>query len=213
MDELLSSISTFMQQGQSIKVRELTIKALEKGYNYKQIVNTLVETMGKIGYLFKRNEVFVPEVLIAARAFNIALSILEPLVESGEELYDIKSKVIIGTVQGDLHDIGKNLVKMMIKGFGINVIDLGVDVSAQQFVDAIIKYDADFLAMSSLLTTTMPKLEETIDLLNKQKIRDKVKIIVGGAPVTSNYAKAIGADFYAFDAGSAAEVVKENINL
>jgi len=207
MDNTLNEISKYVQEGQSIKVRKLTISALEKGYDYKQILNTLIDAMDIIGKKFKKNEVYVPEVLIASRAFNIALDIISPLIDPNVTNY--VGKVVIGTVQGDLHDIGKNLVKMMLVGMGFQVIDLGVDISPQEFVDAVKKHNPDIIAMSALLTTTMITMKNTIKLLEEEGLRDNLTIFIGGAPITSNYARTIGADVYSTDAASAAEVAKE----
>ncbi|GMQ63499.1 cobalamin B12-binding domain-containing protein [Vallitalea maricola] len=207
MDNTLNEISKYVQEGQSIKVRKLTISALEKGYDYKQILNTLIDAMDIIGKKFKKNEVYVPEVLIASRAFNIALDIISPLIDPNVTNY--LGKVVIGTVQGDLHDIGKNLVKMMLVGMGFEVIDLGVDISPQEFVDAVKKYNPDIIAMSALLTTTMITMKNTIKLLEEEGLRDNLTVFIGGAPITSNYARTIGADVYSTDAASAAEVAKE----
>ncbi len=207
MENILQEISKYLQEGQSIKVRELTISAIENGYDYKQILHTLIESMDIIGKKFKKNDIYVPEVLIASRAFNIALDIISPLIDPNARTF--LGTVVIGTVKGDLHDIGKNLVKMMLVGMGFEVIDLGVDISARQFVDAVKEHQADILAMSALLTTTMINMKNTIKLLENEGLRDRVKILIGGAPITSNYARTIGADIYSTDAASAAEMAKE----
>lgn len=206
---IIEEIGQSLKLGQSAKIRELTIQAVQAGVDYEVLLAELLKVMGELGIKFKYNEVYVPEVLIVARAFNVALEILEPLMDP-EQLYT-QGTVIIGTVEGDLHDIGKNLVKMMIKGAGFQVIDIGVDVRPEQFVEAILKYNARFLAISCLLTTTMVKIKETIRLLEKKGIRDQVYILIGGAPVTSNYAREIGADAFASDAGSAAVVLSNAI--
>ncbi|WP_105615354.1 cobalamin B12-binding domain-containing protein [Vallitalea okinawensis] len=207
MDDILSGIYEYVQKGQSIKVRELTITALNAGHHYTEIIDTLLEAMNVIGTKFKRNDIYVPEVLIASRAFNIALDIIKPLIDENSNIY--VGKVVIGTVEGDLHDIGKNLVKMMLGGLGYEVIDLGTNISPRQFADAVIEHNPDILAMSALLTTTMINMKRTIQLLTKEGLRDKVKIFIGGAPVTSNYARAIGADVYSTDAMSAVEKARE----
>ena len=166
--------------------------------------------MGEIGQRFKKNEVFVPEVLIAARAMNMALAVLKPaLANAGVEH---KGTVVICTVKGDLHDIGKNLVKMMIEGTGLKVVDLGVDCSAEKVIDAIKEYNADVVCLSALLTTTMLYQKEIIDAITAAGLRDKVKIMVGGAPVTQEFADKIGADFYTPDAASAAECASALFN-
>ncbi|GKX27969.1 corrinoid methyltransferase [Vallitalea longa] len=208
--DTLNEISKYVQEGQSIKVRKLTISALEKGYTYQQILETLITAMDIIGNKFKKNKVYVPEVLIASRAFNIALDIISPLVDPNMSTYI--GKVVIGTVEGDLHDIGKNLVKMMMVGTGFEVIDLGVDISPKKFVEAVRKYKPDIVAMSALLTTTMITMKNTIKLLEEEGLRDNITIFIGGAPITSNYARTIGADIYSTDAASAAELAKEIVS-
>jgi len=159
--------------------------------------------MNIIGGKFKRNEVFVPEVLIAARAMNAGTALLKPyLVTAGVEA---TGKVIIGTVKGDLHDIGKNLVRMMMEGKGLEVIDLGVNVSAETFIQAINDHNADIVALSALLTTTMNEMKVVVDALTTAGLRDKVKVMVGGAPVSESFSVSIGADAFASDAASASE--------
>lgn len=163
--------------------------------------------MDIIGGKFKRNEVYVPEVLIAARAMNAGAEILKPkLVDLGVKAI---GKAIICTVKGDLHDIGKNLVKMMLEGKGLEVIDLGVDVSAEKIVEAVKEHNPQIVALSALLTTTMSDQKTVIDALNEAGLRDKVKVMIGGAPVTQSYADEIGADAYTPDAATCAEVAKE----
>ena len=166
--------------------------------------------MGIVGEKFKRNEIFVPEVLIAARAMNMALAILKPvLADAGVEPV---GTAVICTVKGDLHDIGKNLVKMMIEGTGVKVIDLGVDCSAEKIVEAIKENEATIVCLSALLTTTMMYQKEIVDAIVAAGLRDKVKIMIGGAPVTQEFADQIGADVYTPDAASAAEVARAFFN-
>lgn len=208
--DTLNEISKYVQEGQSIKVRKLTVSALEKGYTYQQILDTLIDAMDIIGNKFKSNKVYVPEVLIASRAFNIALDIISPLTDPNMDTYI--GKVVIGTVEGDLHDIGKNLVKMMLVGTGFQVIDLGVDASPIKFVEAVREHNPDIVAMSALLTTTMITMKNTIKLLEEEGLRDNIKIFIGGAPITSNYARTIGADIYSTDAASAAELAKKIVS-
>lgn len=163
--------------------------------------------MGEVGVKFKNNQVYVPEVLIAARALNKGLEVLKPrLVEAGTKPV---GKVIIGTVQGDLHDIGKNLVSMMMVGAGLEVVDLGVDVSAEKFVAAVREHKPNIVAMSALLTTTMGHQGDVIEALKAEGLRDQVKVMVGGAPVTDSFARQIGADAYTPDAATAAEKARE----
>ena len=200
----IEEISTLLQRGKAKDLAALVQEELNAGVAANEILTEgLIKGMGVIGEKFKNNEVFVPEVLIAARAMNAALAILRPaLAEAGVEPY---GTAVICTVKGDLHDIGKNLVKMMIEGVGIRVIDLGVDCSAEKVVEAVKEHDAKVVCLSSLLTTTMLYQKEVIDALKAAGIRDKVKVMVGGAPVTQAFADEIGADAYTPDAASAAE--------
>lgn len=207
--EILDEISEKLQAGAAPKVRQLVSDALNQGIDVKEILDALIGAMGIVGVKFKNNEVYVPEVLIAARAMNAGLEILKPiLTETGIKPI---GKVIIGTVAGDLHDIGKNLVKMMMVGAGLEVIDLGVDVAPQKFVSAVKEYNPDIVAMSALLTTTMPGMKKTLEALEKEGLRSKLTVMIGGAPVTENYAKEISADIYTPDAASAAEKAREAI--
>jgi len=203
----LNSMSEALQRGDAEKVEELVRKVLEENLTPKKILEDgLIKGMDIIGAKFKKNEVYVPEVLIAARAMHAGMDILRPkLTETGVK--DI-GKVVMGTVKGDLHDIGKNLVEMMLEGAGFNVIDLGVDVSADKYVEAVKDYQPDILAMSALLTTTMIYMGEVIKALNDVGLRNKVKIMVGGAPITQDYADQIGADGYSPDAASAVDKAK-----
>ncbi|GKX27970.1 corrinoid methyltransferase [Vallitalea longa] len=209
MNELLQNISENLQKGKMPEVVSLTKQAVSEGLDPSEILNGLLDGMGVIGEKFKKNEVFVPEVLIAARAMNGGLDVIKPLLE--EQGVDPVGKVIIGTVKGDLHDIGKNLVRMMMVGAGLDVIDLGVDVSPEKYIAAVEENNPDIVAMSALLTTTMPNMKLVIDALEEKGLRDKVKVMIGGAPVTDNYAQEIGADRYTSDAATAAEVAKELI--
>ena len=204
---ILVEISENLQRGKAKVVKELVQTALDEGINVKDILNSLLEGMGVIGEKFKNDEVYVPEVLVAARAMNMGAQILKPyLAESGVESL---GRVCIGTVQGDLHDIGKNLVKMMMEGKGLEVVDLGVDVPPQTFVQAAIDNDCKIICCSALLTTTMGVMEEVVKAAESAGIRDKVKIMVGGAPVSEEFAKKIGADAYTPDAASAADKAAE----
>ncbi len=204
--EILNDISTLLQQGRAPKVKEKVEEALAQGITAKDILEQgLLAGMGVIGEKFKNNEVYVPEVLIAARAMNAGVAILKPhLVEAGVET---KGTVVIGTVKGDLHDIGKNLVKMMMEGKGLNVVDLGVDVSAEQFVAAAKENNADIIACSALLTTTMTEMKNVVDAVKAENL--DVKVMVGGAPVTQNFCDSIGANSYTADAASAADAALE----
>ncbi len=200
------TLSESLQKGDLNTVVTLTKEQVESGERSEVILSALLDGMDVIGRKFKNNEIFVPEVLIAARAMNGGLEILAPILEA--EGVESLGTAVIGTVVGDLHDIGKNLVKMMLIGAGLDVVDLGVDVSPQKFVDAIETHHPNIVAMSALLTTTMPAMEKVIQAIEKAGLRDQVKIMIGGAPVTEQYAQEIGADRYTADAGSAAEVAK-----
>lgn len=205
--EIINEISEFLQKGRAKNVKVLVEEALAQGIDPKEILNDgLLAGMMVIGGKFKRNEVFVPEVLVAARAMTAGISILEPkLVEIGNEPI---GKVVIGTVKGDLHDIGKNLVAMMLKGAGFEVIDAGTDVDADTFISKAEEIGADAICMSALLTTTMPYMKTVIDTLKERGLRDKYIVMIGGAPVNDTFAEQIGADFYTADATSAAEAAK-----
>ena len=206
----IQEISEFLQKGRSKNVKALVQEALDEGQDPKEILNEgLLSGMMIIGAKFKNNEVFVPEVLVAARAMNAGLTVLEPkLVEVGNEPV---GKAVIGTVQGDLHDIGKNLVVMMLKGAGFEIHDIGVDVEPAVFIDKAEEVGADVICMSALLTTTMPKMQDCIDQLNEKGLRDKYIVMVGGAPVNDSFAEQIGADYYTPDAATAAEVAKKAV--
>ena len=205
--EIINEISEWLQKGRAKNVKALVEQALEQGVDPKEILNDgLLAGMMIVGGKFKRNEVFVPEVLVAARAMTAGLNVLEPkLVEVGNEPV---GKAVIGTVKGDLHDIGKNLVAMMLKGAGFEIIDLGTDVDAESFIAKAEEANADVICMSALLTTTMPYMKDVIDALNEKGLRDKYVVMIGGAPVTADFAEQIGADYYTPDATTAAEVAK-----
>jgi len=185
-------------------------KALEEKIGPAEILHKgLIAAMTEVGRLFEEGEYFVPEMLIAARAMQAGVAILKPkLLEA-----DIKplGKVVIGTVKGDLHDIGKNLVAMMLEGAGFEIIDMGTDVAPEKYVDAIKENEAQFLGLSALLTTTMPAMRTTIEALKEAGLKEQVSVMIGGAPVTQNYADEIGADIYAPDGPSAARKAKEKI--
>lgn len=183
-------------------------EALDAGCSPTELLNAMIDAMGVVGDRFKRNEIFVPEMLIAAKAMKKGVEVLKPLL-AGESANSC-GKMIIGTVAGDLHDIGKNLVAMMIESAGFEVIDLGVDVPASKFIDTIRQNpEVKVVGLSSLLTTTMPALKETVAQLNASDFRGHIKIMVGGAPITQAFADEIGADAYTPDAASAAEKAKE----
>ena len=210
MSKILNEISEALQAGKAKIVSELVEKALEDGVSAIDILELgLLTGMDVVAVKFKNNEVYVPEVLIAARAMNTGTTILKPhLAEAGAKPI---GKAVIGTVKGDLHDIGKNLVRMMFEGKGIEVIDLGVDVSPEQFLAAYKENDADIIALSALLTTTMVEMENTVKAFVDAGERDNVVIMIGGAPVTEAYCKSINADIYTADAASGAEAAKKAI--
>ena len=202
------AIADALKAGNAPKVKELVEAAVEEGVEPSKIVNeALIVGMGEIGALFKNNEVYVPEVLIAARAMHAGLDVVKPLM--ADQDVATAGKVVLGTVKGDLHDIGKNLVGMMLEGAGFEVIDLGIDVPPHKFVEAVKKDKPHIVGMSALLTTTMPAMKQTIEAIEAAGLRDEVKIMVGGAPVTQNFSDEIGADGYAPDAASAADLAKE----
>ena len=201
---ILQEISEKLQKGKTKDIKALVPKALEEGVPAAEILNDgLLAGMNIVGIKFKNNEVFVPEVLIAARAMKAGAEILKPYLVSAD--VQPKGKVVLGTVRGDFHDIGKNLVKMMMEGHGLEVIDLGVDVAPEAFVSAAKEHGAQVIACSALLTTTMEEMRNVVDLCKAEGIRDNVKIMIGGAPITDTYRNEIGADAYTADAASAAE--------
>ncbi|MGD8553294.1 MAG: corrinoid protein [Anaerolineales bacterium] len=211
MSETLSKLSTAIIEGNLDVMEDLTRQALDEGQDAQEVLNEgLMPGMDHVGVEFKAGNMFVPEVLRSARAMQASMNILRPiLAESGVEL---AGKVLLGTVKGDLHDIGKNLVSMMCEGAGFEVKDLGKDVEPEAFVEEVKNFEPDVLGMSALLTTTMRAMEHTIKSLEEAGVRDQVKIIIGGAPVTQAFADQIGADGYASNAASASELAKKLIN-
>lgn len=204
---ILNELSGSIQRGDVDATIELTQKAIGDNVPPKEILdNGLIAGMNVVGQRFKIHEIFLPDVLLAAKAMSSAMELLKPLL-IGDDAPSI-GKVVIGTVQGDLHDIGKNLVGIMLRGAGFEVIDLGKDVSPRQFIDEAEKNDASVIGMSALLTTTMPMMAEVVKLAKERGVYGKVKIIVGGAPLSNEYADKIGADAYCFDGISAVECVK-----
>ena len=202
----LTQLTEAVKKGDRNTAKALTGAALAEGVGPEQILDAMVVGMDDIGDKFKRNEVFVPEMLIAARAMKEALAILEPeLVKGGHKPV---ATAVIGTVQGDLHDIGKNLVAMMWKGANFNVIDLGTNVPAEKFVAAAKEHQAQVIGLSALLTTTMPAMKNTVDAIRNAALPG-VKIVIGGAPITDSFAAEIGADGFAADAASAVDKVRE----
>ncbi len=200
----MQEISEALQKGKANDVKELVQKELDNGTSAKDVLEGgLMAGMDIVGRQFKANEIYVPEVLIAARAMAAGTELLKPLLIS--ENVKPRGTIVLGTVKGDLHDIGKNLVKMMMEGKGFNVVDLGTDVMADRFVAAATENKADIIACSALLTTTMTEMKNVVTAADSAGVRDRVKIMVGGAPVTQQYCDSIGADAYAADAASAAE--------
>lgn len=205
---MLADIAQALYEGRQQEVMDKIKAALDQGTDAEEVLNLgLLKGMELIGRDFKSGKMFVPEVLMAARTMHNATDLLRPHLAEGA----IKSSgsVVIGTVAGDLHDIGKNLVIMMLEAGGFQVVDLGVDVSAESFVEAVREHSANLLGMSALLTTTMPEMVKVIDALGEAGVRDKVRILVGGAPVTRDYASEIGADGYAPNASAALDLARE----
>jgi 5-methyltetrahydrofolate--homocysteine methyltransferase len=211
MSETLSILSTAVIEGNLEVMQDLTKQALDEGKEAQEVLNEgLMPGMDHVGVEFKAGNMFVPEVLRSARAMQSSMDILRPLLaESGVEL---AGKVLLGTVKGDLHDIGKNLVAMMCEGAGFEVKDLGKDVEPEVFVEEVKNFEPDVLGMSALLTTTMRAMEHTIKSLEEAGVRDKIKVMIGGAPVTQSFADQIGADGYASNAASASELAKKLIS-
>ncbi len=209
MEGLLEELYTAILEGQRDVAKEMVELSMQEGLDPADVLDAMVKAMGEVGRLFEEGEYFVPEMLIAARAMKTGMEILKPrLVDA-----DIQpvGKIIAGTVKGDLHDIGKNLVCMMLEGAGFQVVDLGTDVSPEAFVAAVNEHQPDFMAMSALLTTTMPSMQSTIEALKTAGLRDHVKVLIGGAPINNAYAEKIGADGYAQDASRAVKLAKSLI--
>lgn len=207
MADVLQKIASNLYDGDDGAVAELVEQALDQGTTPEEILaGGLIAGMDEVGKDFKAGELFVPEVLIAARAMHAGMDVLRPLLAES----DVPSagKVVVGTVAGDLHDIGKNLVRMMLEGGGFEVIDVGVDVAPGRFVEIVKTEQPDLIGMSALLTTTMLAMKNTLDALVEAGLRDKTKVMIGGAPVTQSYANEIGADGYASDAASAVELAR-----
>ncbi|MFN2271875.1 MAG: corrinoid protein [Anaerolineae bacterium] len=208
MSAILQQIAENLYDGKNTEVAELTQQALDTGLTAAEILNDgLVAGMDRVGADFKNGDLFVPEVLIAARAMHAGMDILRPLLAES----DVPSagKVVLGTVAGDLHDIGKNLVAMMLEGGGFEVVDLGIDITPEKFVEAVKAEQPNLVGLSALLTTTMPSIEKTLDALQAAGVRDNVKVMIGGAPVTQEYTDKIGADGYAADAASAVDLARK----
>ena len=208
----LKEIREAIITGRPDDAKDLAQKALQGGGEADKILNeTLIPAINEVGEKFGRNEIFFPEMLVSAMAMKEALSVLRPvLVDKGIKAI---GRVVLGTVQGDLHDIGKNLVGMLLEGAGFEVIDLGIDTPKELFIKATREKNPQLLALSALLTTTMPRMKEVIDILEREGLREQVKVIIGGAPVTQQYADEIGADGYAPDAASAASKARDILEI
>jgi 5-methyltetrahydrofolate--homocysteine methyltransferase len=208
MADILQEMASNLYQGEAEVVAKLVQKALDQGMKPQEVLSGgLIAGMDEVGKDFKAGDLFVPEVLIAARAMHAGMNVLRPLLAESDA--PNAGKYVTGTVRGDLHDIGKNLVKMMLEGAGFETVDLGTDVSAEDFVAAIREHQPKLVGMSALLTTTMVNMKTTIEALEEAGLRDKVKVMVGGAPVTAAFAEEVGADAYAPDAASAVDVARE----
>ena len=208
MADILQKIASNLYEGEDEVVAELVQKALDQGMAPNEVLQGgLIAGMDEVGRDFKAGDLFVPEVLIAARAMHAGMNVLRPLLAETDSIS--AGKYVIGTVKGDLHDIGKNLVRMMLEGAGFETIDLGTDVEPQAFVNAVREHKPKLIGMSALLTTTMVQMKATVEALQEAGVRDSVKIMVGGAPVTEAFAKDIGADAYAPDAASAVDKARE----
>ncbi|SHN80349.1 corrinoid protein [Desulfitobacterium chlororespirans] len=205
----IAAIQSAVETGKKKLIRGLIEEALQEGHQAVDILNKgMIDAMSIVGDKFKNGELFVPEMLVAARAMKEGVELLKPFLTSGQA--SSSGTFIIGTVEGDLHDIGKNLVAMMIESAGFKVIDLGVDVAPERFVEAIkVNPDCHLVGLSALLTTTMPSLEKTINAINESGLRNQVKIMVGGAPISQEIADEVGADAFAADAATAASIAKE----
>jgi len=207
-NKLLKEISLKLIRGDATAVEKMTKEAVNQGIVAADILNNaLISAMTDVGLAFQNNEIFLPEVLISARAMKAGMEILKPLLTASN--FKARGKVCIGTVKGDLHDIGKNIVATMFEGAGYEIVDLGIDVATEKFVDSAKRHSPDIIAMSSLLTTTMLQMESVIEALEIEKLRHQIKVVVGGAPITSAFAEEIGADGYAPDAYGAVDMVKK----
>jgi len=205
---VLQQISESLQKGEDAKVAELTQQAIDGGLSATEILNDgLLAGMDVVGQRFGANEIFLPEVLLSARAMNAGMDLIKPLLVAD----DVPSlgKVVIGTIKGDLHDIGKNLVGIMLRGAGYEVIDLGADVAADKFVDTAEAEGAQVIGLSALLTTTMSGMKDVVEMVKAKGLEGKVKVIVGGAPLSQAFADDIGADGYGYDASNAVDIVKD----
>ena len=208
----LSTLAEAVIKGEADKVSELTHQAIDEGLSVEEIINNgLISGMDVIGERFKNNEIFIPEVMLSAHAMRTGMELLKPMFSASG--IEPKGVVMIATVKGDVHDIGKNLVAMMFEGSGFKVIDLGIDIGPVKIIDAVKEHQPDILALSTLLTTTVPNMQNIIAELDTNKVRDKVKVMVGGAAVNQDLATEIGADGYAKDASLAVDKAKELLGI
>jgi 5-methyltetrahydrofolate--homocysteine methyltransferase len=208
---ILNQIARFLEQGDEETTSELTKSAIQQNIAPKEILKEgLIAGITIVGEKFKNYEIFLPEVLLSARAMTTAMEHLRPLFI--KEGMPSEGKIVIGTVKGDLHDIGKNLASIMLKGAGFEVIDLGKDIKAEDFVESAVKENAQIIGMSALLTTTMPQMKAVVDLLKTKNLDDSIKTIIGGAPVSEEFAREIGADAYAYDVTRGVERVRQLLN-
>lgn len=206
MNDLFQEIYDAILDGAVKDVEALTKQALEEGYSAKEILNdALLEGMNEVGVQFKEGDMFVPEVLVSAKALDAGVQVLKPLLQSGD--VEKKGKIVFATVKGDLHDIGKKLCILMLEGAGFEVIDIGIDVAPEKIAEAVVEHQPNIVALSAMLTTTMTSMKETIEYLKEKDLYSKVKVMVGGAPVSEQYATSIGA-IYSADATDAVEVAK-----
>lgn len=209
---MIVEIQKALIAGQQDRVEELVEAALGQGFEPAVLINeALIRAMGTVGDRFRKNEIYIPEVLIAARAMHKGLDVLRPKLVEGD--LPPLGTIVLGTVKGDLHDIGKNLVGMMFEGAGFKVVDLGVDVAPEEYVAQVVEHKAQLVGLSALLTTTMPQMRNTIAALEEAGLREQVKVLIGGAPVTQSYADKIGADGYSADAASAVVLAKELLGV
>jgi 5-methyltetrahydrofolate--homocysteine methyltransferase len=208
MADIYEDLSKSVMTGDLTGAKRLTQEALDQGFKAKDVLDKgLLPGMAVVGQRFKTGEMFMPEVLFSAKTMHLAMEILKPLLVGSDA--EGLGVMVIGTVEGDLHDIGKNLVAMMMEGSGFTVVDLGTNVKSQTFVDAVKQHKPNLVGMSALLTTTMPKMKETIDALKEAGLRNRVKVMIGGAPVTAEFMSRIGADGFGINAGAAVENAKK----
>ncbi|HAL57601.1 MAG TPA: cobalamin-binding protein [Bacteroidetes bacterium] len=209
--EILNELSANLQEGYADKTKKLTEEALAQGIPATEILEKgLIAGMNIVGGKFKKNEMYLPEVLVVARAMKFSMDVLKPHLAAAR--VKSRGKILLGTVKGDMHDIGKNLVGIMLQGAGFDVVDVGTDISMEKFVETVEREQPDVLGLSALLTTTMVYMKRVIEALEQRQLRGKVKVIVGGAPITQRYADEIKADGYARDASSAVDLVRSLLN-